>query len=241
MKLDILAIGVHPDDIELSCSGTLLRHIDLGYKVGLCDLTMGELGSRGSGPLRLQEAEAARKKMGALVRENLGMKDGFFEHSRTNILAISKVIRKYKPEIVLANAIADRHPDHGRAAKLIAEACFYSGLIKIEQSDDNNNPLDPWRPRAVYHYVQDRNIEPDFVIDISGYFEKKMDLILTFKSQFFTGESQEGEPKTPISGKDFMDYMRAKNKSYGRDINVEYAEAFNLNRLPGVNDLFDLI
>lgn len=239
MKLDILAIGVHPDDIELSCCGTLLRHIHLGYKVGLCDLTMGELGSRGNGPLRLQEAEESRKKMGALVRENLGMKDGFFKHSKSNILSISKVIRKYQPEIVLANAITDRHPDHGRAAQLISEACFYSGLVKIEQQDDNENQLPPWRPSAVYHYVQDRNIEPDFLVDISDFFEKKMELILTFKSQFYTGR-EDGGPQTPISGKNFMDYMRAKNRSYGRDINTEYAEAFNLNRLPGVNDLFDL-
>ena len=239
MKLDILAIGVHPDDIELSCCGTLLRHIHLGYKVGLCDLTMGELGSRGNGQLRLQEAEESRKKMGALVRENLGMADGFFEHSKSNILSISKVIRKYQPEIVLANALADRHPDHGRAAQLISEACFYSGLVKIEQQDDNNQQLAPWRPRAVYHYVQDRNIEPDFLVDISEYFEKKMELILTFASQFYTGDDDEG-PQTPISGKYFMDYMKAKNRSYGRDINAEYAEAFNLNRIPGVNDLFDL-
>jgi bacillithiol biosynthesis deacetylase BshB1 len=238
MKVDILAIGVHPDDIELGCSGTLLKHIALGKTVGIVDLTQGELGTRGSAQLRLEEAEASRRIMGALVRENLGMADGFFQHTKENILKISKAIRTYKPQIVLANAIADRHPDHGRAAKLIADACFYSGLARIEQQDSKGNALDPWRPDALYHYIQDRNLKADFVVDISEYMEKKFECILAFSSQFNLGDPD--GPQTPISGKDFMDYMRSKNQAYGRDIGAEYAEGFTVDRTMGVDNLFDL-
>lgn len=239
MKLDILAIGVHPDDVELGCSGTLMKHIDLGKTVGIVDLTQGELGTRGNASLRMKEAEAASKIIGALVRENLGMADGFFQHTKENILKISKVIRKYKPEIVLANAVHDRHPDHGRSAKLISDACFYSGLARIEQQDDAGNILDTWRPKVVYHYIQDRNLKADFLIDITNYMDKKFECIMAFKSQF-NMESYDG-PVTPISGKEFMDYMRSKNQTYGRDINVDYAEGFTVDRTIGVNNLFDLI
>ena len=238
MKLDILAIGVHPDDIELSCSGTLLHHIKKGYKVGICDLTAGELGTRGNAEIRLQEAEDAKIKMGALIRENLHMADGFFTSDKENTIKLARVIRKYKPEIVLANAQSDRHPDHGRAAKFIADTCFYSGLKKIEIQDGDQH-LDQWRPKSVYHYIQDRNIKADFVVDITDYIDEKMELILTFKSQFYM-EGDNG-PQTPISSKSFMDFIRAKNKAYGRDIGVDYAEAFNVNRNIGVRDLFDLI
>ena len=234
MNIDILAIGVHPDDIELSCSGTLLKHIDRGYKVALCDLTAGELGSRGNAELRLEEAETAGKLMGALERVNLRMADGFFERSKSNILAIIGIIRYFKPKIVLANAIADRHPDHGRASKLISDACFYSGLIKIE-TEYKGSSQDAWRPNAVYHYIQDRNLKPDFVVDISNYIDKKMELILSFKSQFFT-EDMTG-PQTPISSKGFLEFIRGKNKAYGRDIGVAYAEAFTVERTIGVEDL----
>lgn len=239
MKLDILAIGVHPDDVELGCSGTLLKHIDLGKKVGIVDLTQGELGTRGDAETRLKEAEEARKIMGALVRENLGMADGFFQHSQENILKISSMVRKYQPEIVLSNAIRDRHPDHGRASKLISDACFYSGLSKIVQNDEQGNPLEAWRPKAVYHYIQDRNIKADFVVDISDYMEKKFECILAFKTQFNMKE-YEG-PKTPISSRYFMDYMRSKNQAYGRDINAKYAEGFTVERNIGVRNLFDLV
>lgn len=239
MKVDILAIGVHPDDVELGCSGTLLKHIELGKVVGIVDLTQGELGTRGSAELRLQEAEEARKIMGAAIRENLGMADGFFQHDKENILKIAKAVRKYRPEIVLSNAISDRHPDHGRASKLISDSCFYSGLSKIVQRDDDGNPLDAWRPKAVYHYIQDRNLKADFVIDISKYMDKKFECIMAFKSQFNL-ESYIG-PKTPISGKDFMEFMKSKNRSYGRDINASYAEGFTVDRTIGVKDLFDLI
>ncbi len=238
MKLDILAIGAHPDDIELSCSGTLLKHIELGYRIGLCDLTQGELGSRGNETIRMKEATLAYKKMGALVRENLMMKDGFFEHNLENILRLVTVIRKFQPEIVLANSISDRHPDHGRAAKLISDSCFYSGLTKVKTIVDGVDQ-EVWRPGSVYHYVQDRNVEYDFVVDISMYFTKKMDLILTYASQFDADEND--GPVTPISSKQFMKFMEAKNRSYGRDIQVEYGEAFKTQRDIGVKNLFDLL
>ena len=238
MKLDILAIGAHPDDIELSCSGTLLKHIDLGYKIGLCDLTKGELGSRGNGNIRMEEATKAYKLMGALVRENLQMEDGFFQYSNENILKLVTVIRMYQPEIVLANALSDRHPDHGRAAKLISDSCFYAGLPKVK-SNINGEDQKHWRPKSVYHYVQDRNVEYDFIVDISPYFAKKMELILTYESQF-DADDKKG-PVTPISTGQFLKYMEAKNRMYGRDIQVEYGEAFKAVRDIGVKDLFDLL
>jgi N-acetylglucosamine malate deacetylase 1 len=238
MKVDILAFGVHPDDVELSCSGTLLCHIDLGYTVGLCDLSRGELGTRGNAELRMQEAEKARSMLGASFRLNLDMADGFFTHDKEHILKIVRVIRKYKPEIVLANAISDRHPDHGRAAKLVADACFYSGLIKIESSDDEGHMQDAWRPSAVYHYIQDRNLRADFVVDIGKYMDKKLDVIMAFRSQFYSPESD--EPETPISKRDFLDFVKSKNKTYARDAGFEYAEAFNTGRNIGVANLFDL-
>jgi bacillithiol biosynthesis deacetylase BshB1 len=238
MNVDILAVGVHPDDIELSCSGTLLKHIALGKTVGLCDLTRGELGTRGSAKLRLEEAEKARKMMGAAFRVNLGMEDGFFTHSRENLISVIRIIRLSKPQIVLANAIDDRHPDHGRAAKLVAEACFLSGLSKIETYDDAGQRQDAWRPKNVFHYVQDRNIHADFIVDISAFIEQKMALIHCFSSQFFNQNST--EPETPISIPGFLEFIKAKNKAYGRDIPCDYAEAFTTNKLPGIKNLFDL-
>ncbi len=243
MKVDILAIGVHPDDIELSASGTLLKHIEMGRTVGLLDLTRGELGTRGTAEIRDEEAAGAARKMGAQFRKNTRMADGFFTHSQENIEKIIEVVRWCRPEIVLANALDDRHPDHGRAAKLTADACYLSGLAKIQTVGENGEPQEHWRPRALYHYIQDRNLKPDFVVDITPYFEKKMELILTFRSQFFLENTTEfkDELKTPISGKDFMDFMRSKNRSLGRSIQAEYAEGFNKSRIFGVNDLFDLI
>lgn len=239
MFADILAFGVHPDDIELSASGTLLRHIDAGYSVALCDLTQGELGSRGNAQLRLQEAEKARELMGAIARVNLGMQDGFFQISPENTLAIVEVIRRFRPSIVLANAVSDRHPDHGRAAKMVADACFYAGLLKIETKNQSGTVQEPWRPKSVFHYIQDRNLTADFVVDISAFIEKKMACVQCFSSQFYQ-PGQEG-PETPISGKSFIEFLYAKNKAYGRDIGVAYAEAFTVVRTPGVNDLFTLI
>ncbi|MEO1262186.1 MAG: bacillithiol biosynthesis deacetylase BshB1 [Bacteroidota bacterium] len=243
MKVDILAIGVHPDDVELSCSGSLLKHIEMGKTVGLLDLTRGELGTRGNAEIRKKEADNSAEKMGALFRKNVEMADGFFNYSKENIIKIIKIIRWCQPEIVLANALDDRHPDHGRAAKLTADACYLSGLVKISTKNKIGELQKKWRPKALYHYIQDRNLTPDFVIDISPYFEKKMELILTFSSQFYLPENTayKDELKTPISGKDFMDFMRAKGRSFGRSINVEYAEGFNKSRVFGVDDLFDLI
>jgi len=238
MKLDILAIGVHPDDVELGCSGTLLKHIEMGKKVGILDLTRGELGTRGSATLRMKEAEAARKMMGAVVRENLKMKDGFFQHTQENLIKIARVIRKYQPEIVLANAIRDRHPDHGRASKLTSDACFIAGLTKVKISA-NRKSLPRWRPKAVYHYIQDYTLEPDFIVDITAYMDKKLEAIMCFGSQFYNPKSKELE--SPISSKNFIESVKAKSKIYGRTIGTDYAEGFNVARAVGVNDLFDLI
>ncbi|MBK8348307.1 MAG: bacillithiol biosynthesis deacetylase BshB1 [Saprospiraceae bacterium] len=239
MKVDILAIGVHPDDVELCASGTIFRHIHLGYSVALCDLTSGELGTRGSGELRRAEAEEAKVIMGAVARENLGMRDGFFQHSEENLLKLINVIRKYQPNIVLANAVSDRHPDHGRASKLISDACFYSGLQKILSYDDEGSVQQPWRPKAVYHYIQDRNLKADLVVDITQYMDKKILSIMAYRSQFYDPKSL--EPETPISSKSFIEFIKAKNRTYARDIGVEYAEAFTVERTIGVSDLFDLL
>ena len=241
MKLDILAFGAHPDDVELSCCGTLLSHIAQGKTVGLIDLTRGELGSRGTADIRDQEAADSARLMGAKVRENLNLGDGTFEHSNENIQKIIQVVRKYQPEIVLANALTDRHPDHGRGAKLVSDACYYSGLKKIKTSLAGNTQTH-WRPKAVYHYIQDYNLEPDFVVDISDFLEKKFECILAFKSQFYlpSDRAYTAEAQTPISGKDFMDFVKAKGAVFGRHAGFDYAEGFNVARTPGVEDLFTL-
>ena len=233
-----MAIGVHPDDVELSCAGTILKHIELGKTVGILDLTLGELGTRGNATLRTQEAMRAASILGVSVREQLNMADGFFENNETNQRLIIEVIRKYQPELILCNAISDRHPDHGRAAKLTADACFYSGLLKVE-TKENNTIQKPWRPKAVYHYIQDNFIEPDFVIDVTAYNDKKMESIMAYSSQFFDPNSK--EPQTPISSKNFIDYINAKARLFGRSINVDFAEGFTVNRYMGVNNLFDLV
>lgn len=238
MKLDILAIGVHPDDVELSCAGTILKHIELGKTVGILDLTLGELGTRGNATIRTQEAMRAASILGVSVREQLNMADGFFENNETNQRLIIEVIRKYQPELILCNAISDRHPDHGRAAKLTTDACFYSGLLKVE-TKENTTTQKPWRPKAVYHYIQDNFIEPDFVIDVTAYNDKKMESIMAYSSQFFDPNSKESQ--TPISSKNFIDYINAKARLFGRSINVDFAEGFTVNRYIGVNNLFDLV
>lgn len=237
-KVDILAIGVHPDDVELSCMGTVLKHIDLGYSVGLCDLTQGELGTRGTKELRLKEAEDSRQFVGAKFRINLGLPDGFIRNDKETILSIAKVLRLSRPHIVFANALDDRHPDHGRASKIVSDACFYSGLSKVNVRDDEGNDLKAHRPYAVYHYIQDRNMKPDFVVDISKYIDQKFESILKFRSQFYDPEAK--EPSTPISGIDFIEFLKAKNKSMARDIGVAYAEGFNIERTIGVDDVMKL-
>jgi bacillithiol biosynthesis deacetylase BshB1 len=242
MKVDILAVGVHPDDVELGCSGTLLKHIAMGKTIGLLDLTQGELGTRGNQEIRKKEAENALKKLGATFRKNLALPDGFFNISRENTLKIIEVIRWCQPDIVLANSIKDRHPDHGRSAKLVSEAAFYSGLAKIETADAGGNRQSKWRPRALYHYIQDMSIEPDFVIDITPFFRKKIELVQTFSSQFFIpGENPDDpEMQTPISGQDFLEFLEAKARTFGRPLGVEFAEGFIADRIPGVRSLFDL-
>jgi bacillithiol biosynthesis deacetylase BshB1 len=237
MKVDILAIGVHPDDVELSCAGTILKHIALKKKVGVLDLTLGELGTRGSAEIRTKEAKKAAKILGVSFREQLNMADGFFANDEKHQMQIIEIIRKYQPEIVLCNAISDRHPDHGRAAKLVADACFYSGLVKVE-TKHNKKPQQAWRPKAVYHYIQDNFIHPDFVIDITKHMDKKMEAIQAFESQFYNPNSK--EPATAISSPEFMEAVKAKSSIFGRSIGVRYAEGFTVSRTIGVNSLFNL-
>lgn len=238
-KVDILAIGVHPDDVELCTSGTLLRHAAQGKTFGLLDLSQGELGTRGSAELRRQEAAEAARILGATFRMGLDIPDGFFTHTPENWLKIVRVIRACRPEIVLCNAPEDRHPDHGRSARLELDACFYAGLEKIETFDDEGQKQEKWRPKAVYHYIQDINLAPDFVVDITPYFQRKLDSILAYRSQFYDPGSE--APATPISGKDFLEYIEAKARVYGRSISAPFAEGFVFTRIPGVNDLFDLL
>ncbi|MFN7912468.1 MAG: bacillithiol biosynthesis deacetylase BshB1 [Bacteroidota bacterium] len=238
MKIDILAIGVHPDDVELSCAGTILKHIALGKTVGILDLTKGELGTRGNAKLRTEEAMAAAKILGVTFRKQLNLKDGFFENNESNLIPIIEVIRESQPEIVLANAISDRHPDHGRAAKLIADACFYSGLLKIETFQQNKNQ-EAWRPKVLYHYTQDNYLTPDFVVDVTEHLDEKLKAIKAFSSQFYNPSST--EPLTPISDEHFFEFIKSKMNVYGRSIGVKYAEAFTKSRTIGVSNLFDLI
>lgn len=238
MKVDILAVGVHPDDVELGCSGTLAKHIAMGRTAGILDLTLGELGTRGSAALRTKEAAEAAKILGVSFRTQLDFKDGFFVNDETHQRRIIEQIRKHQPQIILCNAIDDRHPDHGRAAKLVADACFYSGLVKIETTLDNEAQK-AWRPKAVYHYIQDHFIHPDFVIDVSDFFETKHKAIMAFSSQFYSSNSN--EPETPISSKEFIESINSKMSIWGRSMGVKYAEGFTTRRYPGVNDLFDLI
>lgn len=240
-EVDILAIGVHPDDIELSCSGTLLSHLEKGYTVGLLDLTLGELGTRGNSELRTQEALAAAKLLRASFRYQLNLKDGFFGHSEEEVRSVIQIIRQAKPTIVLANALNDRHPDHGRAAKLISNSCFYSGLEKIVTINEDCVNQQRWRPKMILHYLQDRQSKPDLVVDISKYMEQKIELISCFKSQFYDPDSK--EPETPISGMDFIEIVKSNNKSLGRPLSFSYAEGFHIETYLGVHDLmksFDL-
>jgi bacillithiol biosynthesis deacetylase BshB1 len=242
MTVDILAIGAHPDDIELSCAGTLLRHADQGYTFGILDLCRGELGSRGSAEIRTREAYAAAQKLGAKFRENLDLPDGFMRGDKQTLLKIISVIRDFCPKIVLCNALQDRHPDHGRAAGIVAEACFYSGLAKIVTHNLAGEEQEAHRPDCVYHYLQDRNYRPDFVVDITGYEDRKLEAIRCYSSQFNDHEAGDyaDQPKTPISGKDFMDYLHSRARSLGREAGFELGEGFHASRYPGVTDLFHL-
>lgn len=238
MKLDILAFGAHPDDVELGCGGTLAKEIDLGKKAGIIDLTRGELGTRGSVEIRDREAAAAASILGISARENLNMRDGFFVNDEKHQLEIIKMIRKYQPEIVLCNAIDDRHIDHGKGSKLVSDACFLSGLIKIETTIDGEIQK-PWRPKVVYHYIQWKNIEPDFVVDISGYNDKRVEAILAYSSQFYDPNSN--EPVTPIATKNFLESLNYRAQDLGRLIGTEYAEGFTVERYLAVNSLTNLM
>jgi len=237
MKLDILAFGAHPDDIELGCGATIAKEIANGKKVGVVDLTRGELGTRGTAQTRDEEATNAAKILGVTVRENLGFADGFFVNDATHQLEIIKMIRKYQPEIVLCNAIDDRHIDHGKGSKLVSDACFLSGLIKIETEVEGVLQA-KWRPKQVYHYIQWKNIEPEVVVDVSGFMDTKMKAVLAYKTQFFDANSK--APETPISSKNFTDSISYRSRDLGRLIGVEHAEGFTVERYPAVESLFDL-
>lgn len=230
MKLDILAFAAHPDDVELSCSGTLLHHISMGKKVGVVDLTRGEIGTRGSAEIRDSEALKASKIMGIHVRENLSMDDGFFEINKENELKVIEVIRKYQPDLVLANTFFDRHIDHGRAAELVHNSCFLSGLSKIITGD-----LSAWRPKRVLNYIQDYYHKPDLIVDITPWFEKKTECILAFSSQFY--DSASSEPETPISSKNYFKFLEARSREMGRLIGVEFGEGFTTKTPLFIKDL----
>lgn len=236
-KVDILAFAAHPDDVELAASGTIMKHISQGKTVAIVDLTQGELGSRGTIQTRYDEAAAASEIIGIMHRVNLKMADGFFEITEENKRKIVEQIRRFQPEIVLANAISDRHPDHGRGGQLVSEACFLSGLVKVE-TEWNGEKQTAHRPKVVYHYIQDYYIKPDFVVDITAFQDRKIAAIQAYKTQFYNPNSN--EPKTPISGEDFLDFIKARAMEFGRPIGAQYAEGFTVERFIGVEDLFDL-
>lgn len=238
MKLHILAIAVHPDDIELSAAGTLITHAKKGQQVGIVDLTQGELGTRGSAELRLKEAQDAAQIMGVAVRENAGMADGFFRNDEEHQRKLIHYIRKYQPDIVIANALADRHPDHGRAGRLIADACFLAGLRKVETLEDGK-PQEAWRPKRIFHMIQDRFAEPTIIVDISDAFEQKIESMKAYKSQFHNPDSD--EPMTYIASQDFSEAIKARALLLGKRIGVRYGEGFICENVPGISDLDKLV
>jgi len=239
MKLDILAIGAHPDDVELGCGATIAKEISNGKKVGIIDLTRGELGTRGTAETRDVEADDAANILGVSLRVNMEFADGFFVNDKTHQIELIKQIRKYRPDIVLCNAIDDRHIDHGKGSQLVSDACFLSGLLKVDTKiEDDDVWQEPWRPKFVYHYIQWKNIEPDVVVDVSGFVDIKMKAVLAYKTQFYDANSE--APETPISSKNFIDSINYRARDLGRIINVEYAEGFTVERYPAVESLFDL-
>ncbi|MCF0048573.1 bacillithiol biosynthesis deacetylase BshB1 [Dyadobacter sp. LJ53] len=237
MKLDILAITAHPDDVELCCAGTLLAQIALGKKVGIVDLTRGELGTRGTPEGRIQEAKNAAAIMNISVRDNVGLADGFFANNESHQKAIIPYIRKYQPDIVITNAVGDRHPDHGRAGQLVADSCFYSGLRMVKTYDEEGNEQEAWRPKLVFHTVQDRYITPDFIVDITAVHDKKIEAIRAFESQFFVPSYNSGEPQSYISSPDFLEFVIARAREMGHAIGVTFGEGFTTSRKLGVKDL----
>lgn len=238
MKLDILFFGAHPDDVELGCGATIAKEVSLGKKVGIVDLTRGELGTRGTAEIRDEEAKNAAAVLGVEIRENLKMRDGFFINDEAHQMQVIKMIRKYRPEIVICNAVDDRHIDHGKGSKLVSDACFLSGLIKIETEIDGIAHA-AWRPKLVYHYIQWKDLKPDFVVDVSGFMDKKVASLMEYKSQFYDPNSN--EPSTPIATKNFKDSILYRAQDLGRLINSEYAEGFTVERYLAVNSLGDLV
>ena len=238
LKLDILVLPVHPDDAELGCAGTILKHIEEGKKVGIADLTRGELGTRGSAEIRKSEAAAAADILGLTIRENIGLPDGFFENSREHQLKVIEIIRKYQPEIIITNAYHDRHPDHGRANELVEAASFLSGLRKIETEVDGISQ-EAWRPKLVLHFIQDNYIKPDFVVDVTDYWDTKIKSILAYQSQFFN-KNWENEPQTYISSPEFINIVEARAREFGKSIQAKFGEGFTSRKILGVNSLFDL-
>lgn len=237
MKLDILVLAAHPDDAELGCGGTIAKHVAIGHKVGIIDFTRGELGTRGSVPERDQEAKDASKILGISLRENLNFRDGFFQNDEAHQREVIRVIRKYKPEIVIANAVYDRHPDHGKGSGLSFDSCFYAGLTKIETTDGSVKQ-EAWRPKQLYHFIQSQFIVPDFVVDVSEYWNVKMNAVRAFKSQFYSTDSN--EPETFISSPGFMKLLEARGQELGFSIGGTYGEGFTVRRTIGVNSLNDL-
>lgn len=237
MKLDILAIGAHPDDVELGCGATIAKEISAGKKIGILDLTRGELGTRGSAEIRDIEANNAAKLLGVSIRENLAFADGFFVNDKEHQLKIIKIIRKYKPEIVLCNAIDDRHIDHPKGSQLVSESCFLSGLLKVETVFEGKQQQ-AWRPKQVYHYIQWKNIEPDFVVDVTGFIEAKVEAVKAYSSQFYNPSSN--EPSSPISSKNFLESITYRAQDLGRLVGVEHAEGFNTERYVAVKSFDNL-
>ncbi|MBK9399556.1 MAG: bacillithiol biosynthesis deacetylase BshB1 [Bacteroidetes bacterium] len=237
MKIDLLAFGAHPDDVELGAGGTLAKEISLGRKVGVVDLTRGELGTRGSATSRDEEAAASAELLGLEFRTNMCFRDGFFQNDEFHQMALVAYLRHYQPEIVICNAKSDRHPDHGKGSELVSVACFLSGLSKVK-SQWNGVEQEVWRPKAVYHYIQDRYLRPDFVVDISDFMEMKMKSVLSFKTQFYDPNS--AEPATAISSKEFLEFLYARAIEFGRPIGAKYAEGFTVEKITGISSLFDL-
>lgn len=239
LKLDILVLSVHPDDAELGCAGTILKHIALGKKVGIVDLTRGELGTRGTAEIRDQEAAASAQILGLAVRENLGLPDGFFQNDKEHQLKVIAAIRKYQPQIIITNAYHDRHPDHGRASDLVEASAFLSGLRKIETSINGEVQV-PWRPELLLHFIQDEYIKPDILIDVTDYWDKKIESIHAFGSQFFN-PNWENEPQTYISSPEFVQVIEARAREFGKALKVKYAEGFTSRKILGVDNLFNLL
>jgi len=232
-KLDILVFAAHPDDAELGCSGTIAAHIAQGYKVGVVDLTAGELGTRGTPELRAQEAKSASELMQLSHRSCLHLADGFFENDQPSIYAIIQAIRRHQPSIVIANAVYDRHPDHGRGSAIVSRAAFLAGLSKIITDD-----LPAWRPQQLYHYIQDRYIKPDFIVDITNFWDIKLSAIKAYKSQFYDPSSK--EPQTYISSNAFLEFVEARALEFGHAAGFKYGEGFTVEKIPGIKNLFDL-